>query len=212
MSVVVFKMSTKPHLTRQTTEMPVVGHPIDVSGFNVLPIKMDVLKYFEWVLVEMKQEGIHQPTTKVIALRVSLKLQEIWKRASIPVCGTKNTTFMVLKLHEQLEKINKCSRPKRKYPNSYKDSVISFQSKNKTVLFDICTCKCHLSNCICSIDKKVPALEHEFLLDQRGPRLKTNAECDKNDTKKLKKRLERKSRSQSVMQVAVNKILFMCTI
>lgn len=81
----------------------------------------------------------------------------------------KHNICMVLKL--QLEKIKKCSGPKRKFPNSYKDSVTSFQSKTKTVLFDICTCKCDLSNCICSIDNKVPALEHEFLLDQRVPRL-----------------------------------------
>lgn len=198
-------MSKKPHVTRQTTDRPVIGQPIDVSEFNVLPTKMDVLKYFEWVRIEMKQEGIHQPAKKVIALRVALKLEEIWKRASIPVCGTKNTIFMVLKLHEQLEKIKKCSGPKRKYPNSYKDAVTSFQSKTETALFDICTCKCDLSNCICSIDKKVPALEHEFLLDQRGPRLMSIAECDKNETKKLKKRLERKSRSQALMQVVVKK-------
>lgn len=166
---------------------------------------MDVLKYFEWVCVEMKQEGIHQPAKKVIALRVSLKLEKKWKRASIPVCGIKNTIhiYMVLKL--QLEKIKKCSGPKRKFPNSYKDSVTSFQSKTKTVLFDICICKCDLRNCICSIDKKVPALEYEILLDQRVPRLMSIAECDKNKTKKLKKRLERKSRSQDVMQVIENK-------
>lgn len=65
-----------------------------MSGFNILPSKMDVLKYFEWVRVEMKQEGIHQPAKKVIALRVSLKLEKIWKRASIPVCGIKNTIFI----------------------------------------------------------------------------------------------------------------------
>lgn len=49
--VVVFKMSKIPHLTRKTTDMPVIGQPINVSGFNVLPTKMDVLKYeyFEWV-------------------------------------------------------------------------------------------------------------------------------------------------------------------
>lgn len=151
---VVFKMSKKPHLTRQITDMPVIGQSIELSDFNVLPTKMDVLKYFEWVGIEMKQEGTHQPVKKVIAMRVALKIEEIWKRASIPYCGIKNTIFMVLKLHEQLEKIKKCSGPKRKYPNSYKDSVTSFKSKTETALFDICTCKCDLSNCICPSEKK----------------------------------------------------------
>lgn len=53
----------------------------------------------------MKQEGIHQPAKKVIALKVALKLEKIWKRSSIPVCDTKNTKFMVLKLYEHLRKL-----------------------------------------------------------------------------------------------------------
>lgn len=116
----------------------------------------------------------------------------------------------LLFLFEQLKKIKKCSGPKRKYPNSYKESITSFQSKTITALFDICTWKCDLRNCICSkiaaiAFVSIPALEYEFLLDQRGPRLTSIAECDKNEIRKLKKRLERKSRSQALMQVVVNK-------
>lgn len=62
----------------------------------------------------------------------------------------KHNIYMVLKL--QLEKIKKCSGPKRKFPNSYKDSLTSFQLKTKTVLFDICICNL----------RQNPASSHSF--------------------------------------------------
>lgn len=59
-------------------------------------------------------------------------------------------------------------------------------------LFDLCPCKCEdYSLCRCSV--RVPLLERDFLLDQRGPRLMRMEGLDLGTTRRLKKRIERKT-------------------
>lgn len=196
-------MSKKTHLTRKTTEVPIIGQPKDISDFSVLPTKLDVLKYFEWVRNQLKLEGCYQPAKRVIAMRVALKIEELWKKASIPVCTTDNIRYMILKLHEQGEKLKKSSGGTRKHLKTYKVSVEKFKSNIVNNLFDICSCKCDLNNCHCPAAKKVPPIEREFLNDQRSIRIMTIGGCDKKQTKKLEKKIERKLKSfQSVINVS----------
>lgn len=103
-------MSTKTYLTRKTTDAPIIGQPVHIGAIKVLPSKIDVLRYFAWVRNQLKSEGCHHPEKKVIAMRVARKLEEIWKKASIPVSSTRNIVLMILKLHERCEKIKKIVR------------------------------------------------------------------------------------------------------
>lgn len=189
-------MSKKTNATtRKSTEVPIVGQPLDVSAINVLPTKSDVLRYFEWVRYHLKSEGCHQPQKKVIAMQVSRKLEEIWKKASIPVSSTNNIVFMVLKLHERCENIKKSSGPNTKNSKSFKVSVEKFKS-DIVNLFDICLCKCKdLEKCSCPSIRKVPKVEHAFLTDQRNLRKMIIGGIDLVETKKIEKRNKRQEKS-----------------
>lgn len=189
-------MSNKTYSTRKTTDSLIIGHPVDISVMNVLPTKVDVLRYFEWVRNQLKSEGCHQPERKVIAMHVARKLEEIWKKASIPVSSTNNIVFMILKLHERCEKIKKSSGCNPKNAKSFKTSFENFKSDIVNGLFDICSCKCkNLENCLCLAARKVPRLEHEFLNDQRSTRAMIIGGCDALESKKLKKRRTRQEKS-----------------
>lgn len=181
--------------TRNSTGVPIVGQPLDISAINVLPTKSDVLRYFEWVRNQLKSDGCHAPEKKVIAKRVSLKLEEIWKRASIPVSSTNNIVFMILKLHERCEKIKKSSGCNTKNAKSFNVSVEKFKS-DIVNLFDICSCKCRdLEKCLCPAFRKVPKLEHAFLKDQKSLRMMIMGSIDAVETKKIEKRIKRKEKS-----------------
>uniref|UniRef100_A0A6P7F9D5 Uncharacterized protein LOC114326077 n=1 Tax=Diabrotica virgifera virgifera TaxID=50390 RepID=A0A6P7F9D5_DIAVI len=182
--------------TRKCTEAPIVGQPLDISDINVLPTKSDVLRYFEWVRNQLKSEGCYQPQKKLIAMRVTHKLEQIWKKSSIPVSSTNNIVFMILQLHERCEKINKSSDCNTKNAKSFKVAVEKFRSDIDNSLFDICSCKCsELDKCLCPAPRKVPKLEHAFLTDQRNLRMMIIGGIDQAETKKIEKRNKRKEKS-----------------
>lgn len=184
-------------MTRKNSEVPIVGHPLDISSSNVLPTKSDVLRCFEWERNKLKSEGCHQPEKKVIAMQVCRKLEQIWKKASIPVSSTNNIVFMILKLHERCEKIKKSSGSNTKNAKSFKASVEKFKFDIVNSLFDICSCKCsNLENCLCVATRKVPKLEHEFLTDQRNLRAMIIGGVDLKESIKVDKRNKRNEKSK----------------
>lgn len=190
--------------TRKCTEVTIVGQPLDISAYNVLPTKREVLKYFEFVRNELKFEGCHQPEKKVIAGRIAHKLEEIWKKASIPVSSTNNIVFMILKLYERCEKIKKSSGHSKKNIKSFKVAVDKFTSDIENSLFDICSCKCRdLDKCLCPTPKKVPKLEHPFLIDQRSSRAMIIGGIDQKETNKMEKRNKRKEKSMQSRSLAL---------
>lgn len=128
-------------------------------------------------------------------MRVARKLEQIWKKASIPVSSTNNIVFMILKLHERCEKIKK-SECNTKNAKSFKTSVETFRSDIVNSLFDICSCKCNdLEKCLCPPPRKVPQLEHEFLNDQRNLRVMIIGGIDAVERNKLEKRNKRNEKS-----------------
>lgn len=192
-------MSKKAQSTRKSTDCRLIGQPKDISDINVLPTKLDVLRYFEWIRKHLKSEGCHQPEKKVIALPVALKLEELWSKASLPVSSTLlNIMYMILKLHEQCRNTKKSMK---KHSSRFKESVNKFKSNTVNRLFDICSCKCEVNNCCCPAAKKVPLIERAFLSDQRSQRLMIIGGCDKRErVKKMGKRIERKSKINASLQ------------
>lgn len=72
---------------------------------------------------------------------------------------------------------------------------------NALKLFDICSCKClNLKNCSCARNRKIPALEHDFIIDQRTKRRLMISSTDKKRTKTLANRAERQTKSVAVRQ------------
>nr|CAH7712438.1 unnamed protein product [Callosobruchus chinensis] len=66
-------------------------------------------------------------------------------------------------------------------------------------LFDICYCKCaDKISCKCEKTKKIPALEWDFIIDQRGQRKMAIGNVDKKETNKLKRKHERMSKSSNL--------------
>ena len=66
--------------------------------------------------------------------------------------------------------------------------------KDLDTLFDICSCKCkELSSCCCPMVLKVPAIEHDFLTDQRTIRVGRIAGIDKKESARAERRLKEKS-------------------
>ena len=61
-------------------------------------------------------------------------------------------------------------------------------------IFDVCSCKCKdLRNCYCNKYRKVPKIEHAFLLDQRDNRKMFNGGMDPKVTSRNLKKLRRQS-------------------
>ena len=74
--------------------------------------------------------------------------------------------------------------------------------RNLDTLFDICSCKCkEFSSCCCSLNLKVPAIEQDFLTDQRTVRVGRIAGVDKKESALAERRLKRRSISKSKDEV-----------
>ena len=68
---------------------------------------------------------------------------------------------------------------------NYIEKCETFRKDATERLFDICSCKYKcLSSCNCSKDRKVPSLEHSFLIDQRSSRQMIIGRIDQKITKK----------------------------
>lgn len=71
-------------------------------------------------------------------------------------------------------------------------------------LLDICSCKCvELNECSCTKDRKVPRIEHDFLIDQRTTRVMYIADIDKPTTERMMKHTARKERERELVGAAI---------
>ncbi|GBM62801.1 hypothetical protein AVEN_19791-1 [Araneus ventricosus] len=126
-----------------------------------------------------------------VARQVAIKLNIIWDKASIPIVTHISVIQLITRCYDDYISIKKtlnCKTTVRKTKDYKLTSFIEQTSK----LFDIAFCKCaDFSGCTCPKHKKVPVLERQFLLDQRGPRIGRIGSVDLPVTEGMIKRAER---------------------
>ena len=94
--------------TRSSVECPIFGYPKEIS-WRVLPTYEDVMKYYQYVRLDMKQG--REPSLKAIATVVVIQLENLWKYASIPQLSRKRITSM---LRQYRTKMNNLLKSKSK--------------------------------------------------------------------------------------------------
>lgn len=161
----------------------------------MLPTYEDIMKCYEWNRHKLKsdQNTKKEPTYKEIEAIVVPKITEIWTSASIPTVQQKVIKVMLKAYHL------KCKNILKSHPKIPKKNLEEFRNASK-VLFDISTCKCfEITLCTCPKQKKVPAREHNFLIDQRSTRKMIIGGVDTIATAKMNKGLQRKACQSSLL-------------
>lgn len=184
---------------------PIFGSIGDLKT-NVLPTYQDVMKCYEWERQQLKNKKISnatklqskkEPSFSEIADIVTKKVEDIWRKASIPTV-THTRTIQLLKAFHA-----KCKNHLKSLKRLSEDKKTDFLRKSEA-LFDICSCKCSLQLCSCSRDKKVPNEENPFLFDQRNDRKMMITGIDRNRTIVLQKKLSRNLKSCSSSKLKQN--------
>lgn len=178
--------------TRQSYKCPLFGNMEDLKE-NMLPTYENVMKFYEWTRFHLKIErnSRKEPSFSDIAKRVSLRIESIWKKASIPTVSHNRVLQLLKAYHSKCKNFIKS----QKRPSDDKKKDIIRQSK---LLFDICSCKCKdfLLQCNCSKERKVPKEEQAFLIDQRTGRKMMIGGIDQVTTARLKRKRARKIKSE----------------
>lgn len=158
----------------------------------VLPTCLDILKYYKLIqtVEKSKLEGF-DPPARNIANIVGSKVHNIWSRASVSCAEPHKISERVLKLHTELQSLNKSYHRAKSSINEQRKVDLFFKSLNK--LFDVCTCKCtDYVKCCCK--NKINPMERSFIADQRGERKMYIKGVDSKTTKLNEKRLLRKEK------------------
>lgn len=172
---------------------PIFGSGCDMPA-NMLPTYENVLRCVYWHSKENRsKETISTSTLSRSCEEVANKLEETWKRASIPVIDHYSILRKIRSYHDKYRTLLK-SYKARKDVESYRKQIDTFRMKAK-VLFDISTCTCKsFESCCCKKERKVPMKEREFLLDQRTERKMVIGSLDRKvtiqKTKAAKRKLE----------------------
>ena len=128
-----------------------------------------------------------------VCKRLAEKLLQVWIKASIPTITLRGIELQLKKYIGDVQKVTRSKSATRKQEEL---------ERNLDTLFDICSCKCkELSSCCCSLNLKVPAIEHNFLRDQRTVRVGRIAGVDKKESALAERRLQRRSVSKSKDEV-----------
>jgi hypothetical protein len=193
----------KPMLTRHVIKCPVFGTPHELSP-NVLPTYYDVMKYCNLVKFQLKgNEGLREPKFSDVSDVVAIKLEDVWRRASVPVVSHTRILKIMRTYHDEYKKLMKPYK-ERKNNDKYKTKLQIFERKSRSDLFDIAACKCQeFGACRCDKDRKVPVPEQSFLHDQRTVRLMVIAGVDVSTSKKMRKRLARKTKDATRLDLAM---------
>src|SRR5215469_3905044 len=177
-------------LTRRATHCPLFGSPCELKE-NVLPTYQDVSRYYEFVRFSNKSSK-KELTFGEISKAVAMKLEQIWSKASIPVLSRRRIIAMLLDWHQRYKNILKPHKSSKNNA-SYQQRMKEFKERS-SIIFDIAACKCGLlANpylCCCEKDRKVPAEERTFLLDQRSDRNMFMHSVDVTTSKILNKRAQ----------------------
>lgn len=177
---------------------------------SVLPSHEDMMKYFIYVSqsTEQRFQNLVRDTSEIVAT----KIENIWKRASLPIVEHRTILARLKDYHEKYRAILKPYKG-RKHSESYLKKLDDFKRRSKT-LFDIAACKCtSFENCFCAQDRKVPIKERHFLIDQRGDRKmmigsldrKTTKQNESNMLRKLKRKLYQETQQTSLDQPSTSR-------
>ena len=94
-------------------------------------------------------------------------MKSVYDKASIPTIRLASIIQKVKRVIERMQELNKYSESK-KSSESFEDKVNSFSR-----LFDVSSCRCFevgvrdRNDCKCPLNKKIPAVEWQFWIDQK---------------------------------------------
>ena len=184
-------MSRSKVNTRKNERCPVFGHSSNLPS-NVLPTYKNVMKYYNSVKQSLVAEGNLAPSVAQITEICSLKVEVIWKKASIKTVSHTRVLKLLRTFHDEFRTFMKPYKG-RQHVAKYMAKLHDYDKKYSEKLFDIASCKCKVdSSCTCPKENKVPNEERAFLEDQRTFRLMMIGGTDKMTSAKLKKRFQRK--------------------
>nr|CAH7731779.1 unnamed protein product [Callosobruchus chinensis] len=183
--------------TRSGLDMILFGSGLDIDAERAKTLPTyDVLRCYASVRLELKGDGSKQPKSSIIADIVAKKLEQLWQRASLPVLTRPRIKDMILSYNNKYQTIIK---PCKSRQNTNLTAKLEKFKADAQKLFDICYCKCaDKISCKCEKTKKIPALEWDFIIDQRGQRKMAIGNVDKKETNKLKRKHERMSKSSNL--------------
>lgn len=186
------KTESKCHSTRNTLKCAIFGIPCEISD-TVLPTYYSMMKDYLYTKdLLKKQMSNKEPSFYEVAEAVSLRVENVWKKASLPIVSHARVLQMMRAYHDNYRSLLKPYKSRKNQPK-YKDQLKKFENSSKSRLFDICTCKCKdFTKCVCEKNKKVPKLEIEFLNDQRTQRQMVIGNIDIAQTKRLQAKEHRK--------------------
>lgn len=176
---------------RQSYQCPIFGSVEDIKD-NVLPTYEDVMKCYEWNRLQLKicRNTIKEPSFLDVAELVTKKVEDIWRKASLPIVSHTRVVQQIKAYHLKCKNLIKSLK---RLSTDQKNDFI----QDSRVLFDICSCKCkQIELCSCLREKKVPIEERKFLLDQRQERKMRIGGIDRIITTKLQKKITRTSKTK----------------
>lgn len=185
-----FKMSKKLIKTRASATCPVFGYAKDISpNASQLPTYEEVMKCYFGVRIELKGDGSKQASSATVASVVASKVEQVWKRASLPVLSRERIIKLILAYNKKYQNLIKPI--KGNISDFLQTKLDTFKSDSKR-LFDISCCKClDFERCSCEKKRKVPKVERAFLQDQRSDRKMQIGGVDIVLTRSIEKRVER---------------------
>lgn len=172
---------------------PVFGiYPYDLTE-SQLPSYQDVLLcyQFERFRIGRLRGDNYEPRSKEVSEIVAKKVENIFKKSSIPIVSHTRVLQMLTTYHKKFLTLKQMFLRNQIGLRSKRDDFVSSAAE----LFDIAACKCiSFSSCNCPKERKVPIIEQPFLLDQRTRRIGRIGSVDLPETKKITKRNERKEK------------------
>src|ERR1043165_5002128 len=94
-------------ITRKCLRCPIFGAPRDLSG-TVLPTFEDIMKYHLYVRNDLKvNPKSNGPTVSAISELVSLRAENIWMKASIPIVSHSRVLQLVRSYTDRYKKLLK---------------------------------------------------------------------------------------------------------
>ena len=175
-------------MTSSRIGCPILGFPDSLNNY-ILPTNGDVLRYWKHLITAETKPGII-PKRHDLMMKISNEVSEIWSSASIPAISPfaiERKLGRLIDKYRSLLKSRKINQSRQKFINKQSEF-----DNELSQIFDIALCNCiNLTACTCTKEKKVPSMEHKFLIDQRGKRQMMISSVDsKVTTRNLKKYLK----------------------
>ena len=191
-------MSVSKRLRAERTDCPVVGKPQPMKN-DQLPLVSDILRAYLYANCDpYSTVSAKQPPWKSTREMLCSQVEDIWKRASIPIVSTRRIHQMLDKWKDKFRNILRPYK-QRQSEISYNNRLVAFRDECLK-LFDVASCKCLAAVCHYPADQKVPERERCFLHDQRNDRKMYIGREDKKVSRDLFKRFKRKEISQQHQQ------------